>query len=173
MGRTSTRRQEILDAATKMFAVRGYGSVSIADLAEALSTSKAAIYYHFNFKQELLATIVSPLLESVRDCVWGDQPTVEQLLGDYIDVLLAHREQLRILLGDVGAVMATDVGPIMWDNHERLMVRLRAGDDTTRSLTKASAVSGALHIIGGWSLRDQAASEIKGPLLESCMKVLA
>src|SRR5690349_11456942 len=143
-----------------MFAVRGYGSVSIADLADALNTSKAAIYYHFNFKQELLATIVSPLLDSVRDCVSGDQQTVEQLLAEYIDVLLEHREQLRILLGDVGAVMSTDVGPIMWDNHERLMVRLRAGDDTAQSLTKAAAVSGALHIIGGWSLREKPASEI-------------
>ena len=173
MGRTSTRRQEILDTATHLFATRGYGSVSIADLADALSTSKAAIYYHFNFKQELLATIVTPLLDELSACLAGNQPTREALLSEYIDVLLAHREALQILMGDVGAVMATPIGKTMWENHERFIERVRDADASLPSLIKAAAASGAVHMVGGWSLRDEPSEAIRTTLLETCLKLLS
>ena len=173
MGRTSTRRQEILDTATHLFATRGYGSVSIADLADALSTSKAAIYYHFNFKQELLATIVTPLIDDLRVCLAGNQPTPEALLREYIDALLGHREALQILMGDVGAVMATPIGKTIWENHERFVERLRDDDGSLPSLIKAAAVSGAVHAVGGWSLRDEPPEAIRSTLLETCLKLLS
>ncbi len=173
MGRTSTRRQEILDTATYLFATRGYGSVSIADLADALSTSKAAIYYHFNFKQDLLATIVTPLLDALRACLAGNQPTREALLGEYIDVLLEHREALQILMGDVGAVMATPVGKTMWENHERFIERVRDEDGSLQSLVRAAAVSGAVHMVGGWALRDEPPAAIRSTLLETSLKLLS
>lgn len=47
-------RGQILDAARRLFAERGYGAVTMRDLAKAIDYAPSAIYYHFKDKQELV-----------------------------------------------------------------------------------------------------------------------
>lgn len=50
----ATQRARILDRAVSAFARLGYPSASMADLAEACGTSKAALYHYFPSKEALL-----------------------------------------------------------------------------------------------------------------------
>lgn len=50
-------RNEILRAASMLFAGRGYRAVTIDDIAEAIGLTKSAMYYYFKSKYELLSTI--------------------------------------------------------------------------------------------------------------------
>lgn len=50
-------RQEILDAASKMFATEGYANVSMRKLAEQIEYSPTTIYLYFKDKNDLLAQI--------------------------------------------------------------------------------------------------------------------
>lgn len=54
----SPKRVAIVDAATELFAARGYGAVSMDAIARAADVSKATLYAHFESKDRLFATIV-------------------------------------------------------------------------------------------------------------------
>lgn len=54
----SPKRRAIVDAATELFAARGYGAVSMDAIARAADVSKATLYAHFTSKDALFATIV-------------------------------------------------------------------------------------------------------------------
>jgi AcrR family transcriptional regulator len=47
-------RERILDIALELFANQGYDKTSLRDIAERLGTTKAALYYHFERKQDIL-----------------------------------------------------------------------------------------------------------------------
>ena len=49
--RTGTRREEILDAAARLFAERGYHGVSIDDIGAAVGMSGPGFYRHFAGKE--------------------------------------------------------------------------------------------------------------------------
>lgn len=54
----SPKRHAIMEAATALFAARGYGAVSMDAIARAADVSKATLYAHFESKDRLFATIV-------------------------------------------------------------------------------------------------------------------
>jgi AcrR family transcriptional regulator len=88
----SKRRAEILAAAGELFAERGADAVSVADVAEAASVSRATVFNHFGSKRALLEGIT------------------EEVLSDYNAILenaLASRETpvpvlLRVLFEFMG-----------------------------------------------------------------------
>lgn len=47
-------RERILDIALELFAEHGYDKTSLRDIAERLGTTKAALYYHFARKEDIL-----------------------------------------------------------------------------------------------------------------------
>jgi len=53
----ATRREELVDVATRLFAERGYHGTSMADLAAAMGVQKGSLYSLTDSKQELLVTI--------------------------------------------------------------------------------------------------------------------
>jgi AcrR family transcriptional regulator len=52
--RGSATRERILDIALELFNEKGYENTSIREIAERLGTSKAALYYYFARKQDIL-----------------------------------------------------------------------------------------------------------------------
>ncbi|MTE16319.1 TetR/AcrR family transcriptional regulator [Nocardia aurantiaca] len=64
---SDNRRQEILSAALREFAERGFAGVSMASVAARAGVSKALVYQHFvskdQFYAECLAAVGEPLLE--------------------------------------------------------------------------------------------------------------
>ena len=85
-------RQRILVIAGELFVRQGYAGTSIADIAGQLGTSKAALYYHFKSKEEILeALLVEPLaaLARLADRAAGERPSPEDLLGALIDLTLS------------------------------------------------------------------------------------
>jgi AcrR family transcriptional regulator len=61
------RAQEIYLLAAQLFVERGVGATSLSDIANALSITKAGLYYYFESKQELLYRIVELGLDNVKN----------------------------------------------------------------------------------------------------------
>ena len=93
-------RERILDAALELFTEQGYDKTSLREIAQRLGVTKAALYYHFERKQDILLelhlkahALGRGLLERLEDldereivAVWPD------LLDAFIDQVLANRE---------------------------------------------------------------------------------
>jgi AcrR family transcriptional regulator len=61
--RAQDSRDEILKAATDLFATRGFHETSMAEVARVAGVSKALIFWHFKSKEELLVAVLGKLLE--------------------------------------------------------------------------------------------------------------
>jgi AcrR family transcriptional regulator len=53
-GSAAQTRERILDLALELFTEQGYDATSLRDIAERLGTTKAALYYHFARKEDIL-----------------------------------------------------------------------------------------------------------------------
>jgi AcrR family transcriptional regulator len=53
-GSAASTRERILDIALELFTEHGYDKTSLRDIAERLGTTKAALYYHFKSKSDIL-----------------------------------------------------------------------------------------------------------------------
>jgi AcrR family transcriptional regulator len=72
-------RSRILDAARTLFADTGYAGTSVRDLAESLGITKAALYYHFPGKADVLLALVEPALEELDAITAGAGDRAEDL----------------------------------------------------------------------------------------------
>jgi AcrR family transcriptional regulator len=61
--RAQDSRDEILKAATQLFANRGFHETSMSEVARAAGVSKALIFWHFKTKEELFLAVLHRLLE--------------------------------------------------------------------------------------------------------------
>jgi AcrR family transcriptional regulator len=61
--RAQDSRDEILKAATKLFANRGFHETSMSEVARGAKVSKALIFWHFKTKEELFLAVLNRLLE--------------------------------------------------------------------------------------------------------------
>jgi AcrR family transcriptional regulator len=57
-------RDEILTAALRVFARRGYGQASVDEIAEEAGYSKGALYWHFSDKEDLLLTLLEERVDA-------------------------------------------------------------------------------------------------------------
>lgn len=73
------RRNYILDAAEKLFFIRGYDDVSMDDIANEVGFNKATLYLYFENKESLFVAVVlrgaqilhSMVYESIKNCTTG------------------------------------------------------------------------------------------------------
>jgi AcrR family transcriptional regulator len=101
------RRQEILRVATDVFYEHGYHKASINDISKRLGNTKAAIYYHFSNKEEILYTIVdkisNELLLSFKSCSAKYKDPIERLhalIVTQISFMKSHKKEVKILIED-------------------------------------------------------------------------
>jgi AcrR family transcriptional regulator len=89
--RTGDRRQAILDAATALFAGRGFAGVSVQEIADAAGTHKTTVLYHFETKEALheavLAQALGRIAEIQRQFFAG--PIVRERVAFLIDQIQA------------------------------------------------------------------------------------
>jgi AcrR family transcriptional regulator len=139
--------RRIASLALARFRVGGFVGTSIADLAGALGVSKAAIYYHYRSKDALLHRLVDPLLDAIDACIQDhNQPrrTARQLLGDYLAVLLAHREVVPLVATDVAVLNHPTIGPRLHAQNQQLQSLLTAPNTDVAARLRAEAAVGAI-----------------------------
>lgn len=66
-GRRQKRRDEVLDAAAKVFYSRGYAAASVQEIADELGILKGSLYHYMTSKEELLHV----LLQGTHDELWA------------------------------------------------------------------------------------------------------
>jgi TetR/AcrR family transcriptional regulator, cholesterol catabolism regulator len=100
---SSPRREEILEAATLLFAEQGYHAVGMRAIAEAVGIRSSSLYHHFPSKQALLAAIAMEyshaFITAHLPILQGDGPVDERLrhvLHDQIVYFWHHRLQREV-----------------------------------------------------------------------------
>ena len=125
----ASRREQILASALELFRKQGYDRTSLREISERLGISKSGLYHHFEAKDDLIASLVGPLLDRIHEI--AATPPVQTyddlraFLGTYIDTFIENREVLSLLANDVGV-----------RNHSRVSQRLaRVNDEIYHHIT--------------------------------------
>lgn len=98
-------RHRILEVALDLFSRQGYAGTSIRDIAEQMEMTKAAVYYHFPSKEELLADVLSPAMARVNrvldehEAAGGAEGT-RALVTALVDVIAEVGPQVVMMLSD-------------------------------------------------------------------------
>jgi AcrR family transcriptional regulator len=129
-------RQRILDVALELFGEHGYAGTSIADITKRLGMSKAALYYHFAAKDEILEALVGAPLAGFRELAAGaaGRPRAE-LLGAIVDNTATLYAVSRLLGDDPSTRRALREGarPEAQSWNETLTAALAGGSPTARA----------------------------------------
>jgi AcrR family transcriptional regulator len=107
------RKQQILDAAVRLFYEVGYEGASLRDLATRVGINKATIYHYFESKEEILFHIVKQvgdeLLEGVRQAARGSGApldVLEAMVRFQIGYVENHVEEIKVLVEEKKSLRA-------------------------------------------------------------------
>jgi TetR/AcrR family transcriptional regulator, cholesterol catabolism regulator len=101
--RYDRRRQEMVFAAAREFARRGYDSTTMQDLAASMGLATGAVYHYFGSKEQLLIEIcdqlMEPLLSRARELMRSDVPPEEKLralLRMWVANVVRYRDHMLV-----------------------------------------------------------------------------
>ena len=108
---TRSRAQKV---ALELFAEHGYEKTSLREIAERLGVTKAALYYHFKSKEDIVHSFTDDYFNEIDDLIeWAKaQPTGEatrrEILDRYIAIVLTGAEVFRFIEQNRAAMQSID-----------------------------------------------------------------
>jgi Transcriptional regulator len=138
-------RARILRVALELFVEQGFAATSTRELSERLGFTKAALYYHFRTKEDLLAALVAPVLDELARLVGGatTQPSAaarRAVLAGYIDLVAANAGLIRMLSQDpsVARCSALTSNQALYDRLTELLSGHHAPGTAERTRVRAA-----------------------------------
>jgi AcrR family transcriptional regulator len=105
--RAQESRDEILKAATDLFATRGFHETSMAEVARAARVSKALIFWHFNSKEELFVAVLGKLLEpyvidfAEEAGALDEKAQLLKLIESYLEFVRENASSIRFFVAQI------------------------------------------------------------------------
>jgi len=95
-------RERILTVANELFTEQGYEGTSLREISDRLGITKAALYYHFPSKDDILGALIEPMFATARELMdrleaaadvyeWADA------LEWTLDAVFEHRDFFRLV----------------------------------------------------------------------------
>ncbi|MHA6620743.1 TetR/AcrR family transcriptional regulator [Pseudonocardia sp. DLS-67] len=145
--RNADTREDIRAVAMDLFAENGFEQTSLRQIAERLDITKAALYYHFPSKDDLLAELARPMVEDLEAYVAharGARPDdAPDLLRRYLELCHRNRKLLQGVLREPAVL--SRLGVLTAVLYRRLEVdRALVGSDRPADRVRAVIAFGGL-----------------------------
>jgi AcrR family transcriptional regulator len=129
-------REEVKAVALELFSTRGFEQTSLREIAEQLGITKAALYYHFASKRDLLSALITPMIDDLRSFVTEAETRAAEepraALEGFFDMCVRHRRVLAGLLRDVQVLAEMDLVATMIQWRTQLDVLLTGPEPADR-----------------------------------------
>ena len=150
---TGGTRQRIQVVALELFTEQGYEKTSLREIAERLNVTKAALYYHFKSKDEIVNSLVEDRLDRMDELIeWAQtQPatlaTRRALIATYADAMFASElpSVMRFFEQNQTVLKSLAAGQQMRERILRLARELSRGDDSPAAQLRAALTLFAVH----------------------------
>lgn len=151
----AVRERQLLDAALRLFAERGFAGTSISDIAAAAAVTRPVIYDHFGSKEGVyLACLRRARAELDRELLSAGAVEAEPLerIASTIDAYFAfverHGDEWEVLFGD-GAAITGEVARVSTALRFDTVERLTRLFDATMPTTDTADVAVYAHLVTG------------------------
>ncbi len=124
---THTSRQKIIDTAEKLFAEKGFHSVSLNQIAQAAGISKSLILYHFTDKDSLYKSVIERVVSYLQENLLKILSTSLQpdkkiafFIEEYFNLLESREASLHILVREMSN-LETPITKYLFSNLRNLV----------------------------------------------------
>lgn len=167
----------ILEVALDLFSEQGYEGTTLQQIADRLGFTKAAVYYHYRSKDDILHALVAPVTTELDELLDAHEqfPNTpanrRRFLSDYLDYLIAHRRLMGYIASDLAIVTHAAFAGRDRARGRDLTAKL-AGDDLTFSeeVRTAVALRGIPRVITQYPDADPA--QLREALLDAAYALL-
>jgi AcrR family transcriptional regulator len=108
--KSGAKKKQIVRAATKIFARKGFHQAKMDEIAEAAKVAKGTLYYNYASKSKLFAAIVTAGMEEIMDKISrdleSDLPFMEHfrlLISNTIRIYLKNKEVIWIYVNELSS----------------------------------------------------------------------
>ena len=153
-------RSRIQAVAVELFSEQGYDKTSLREIAERLGVTKAALYYHFKSKEDIVHGLVEDYFGQVDSLVaWASQqprtPAVRaEILSRYLDLVIDSHQVYRMLQQNqaalAGLTSEKHPGELFKERMNALVDLLVEPGAALRDRVRAAVAATGLSI--GWML---------------------
>ncbi|NHC15414.1 TetR/AcrR family transcriptional regulator [Motilibacter deserti] len=137
-------RAGVDETALRLFAEHGVAGTSLQMIADAMGVTKAAVYYHYKTKDELVLGVLTPVLDEVRRVVERAQAQrnraarVDVLVTGLIDIVVEQGPRYGVFNGDLYVAELASRDPWLQSAGPMVTELLLGPDADTRGLVTAS-----------------------------------
>lgn len=128
-----TLRQRAIESATVMFVEAGYNGISMRQIAESLGVSKAALYYHFKDKQDLMVAILDTYLDRMEGLIaqsLGTDCNCRQQIARLVEMIFSEppdqRAVMRLASQEMGKLDPEKRGRFNEVYHRKFIERIES-----------------------------------------------
>jgi AcrR family transcriptional regulator len=145
-GSPTDTRQRLLNIATALISRHGFAGTSLQMIADELGFTKAAIYYHFRTRDQLLVTLMEPILHQIRQVVEKaeSQSTprtqMDAMVAGFAGVVAKNRSLAAVMVFDPDVHRVLQLQPDWGDLIVRQLALLTQLDSGTTGVIKATAL---------------------------------
>jgi AcrR family transcriptional regulator len=160
-------RQRIQAVALELFAEQGYDKTSLREIAERLGVTKAALYYHFKSKEDIVSSLVEDFFRQIEDLInWGSAlprtpETRAAVLSRYFGIVADGSQVFRMLQhnqASVNSLAHAKNREKLHREHLHSLVTVLTGPDAPLASQLRAAVALASVSFGCMFYADKAAS---------------
>ncbi|WP_374103645.1 TetR/AcrR family transcriptional regulator [Micromonospora sp. U56] len=150
---TGGTRERIQAVALELFTEQGYERTSLREIAERLNVTKAALYYHFKSKDEIVNSLVEDRVRRIDELIaWArSQPptraTRRALVNRYADMMFASEQPsvMRFFEQNQTVLKSLSAGMQMRERMLGLADQLCQGDKSPAAQLRATLTLFAVH----------------------------
>ncbi|MFE3441413.1 TetR/AcrR family transcriptional regulator [Nocardia sp. NPDC059180] len=178
----AARQQEILDAAAKVFARKGFAASRIDDVAAEAGIAKGTVYLYFDSRDALLTGVFASYVAETAQVLaeLGDGPALERLarlVRGAMEMLDAHPDHVRVLLDVWAANPPIDLVGVYRDYRAAIGEllaeaadggELRQGIDARHAAVIVAAIEGCL--VQALVDPEMSLRELVEPVLQICVE---
>lgn len=143
-------RERMRGAALSLFSLHGVNGTSLQMIADEIGVTKAAVYYHFPTKEDLVHAVIAPYIAQVAELVEAAEghrrraDRSEAILSGLVGMVVANRHLNSALLADPVIVRVLHSRTDMRDLDRRITTLLVGPSPDPLALTAAVVVGSAL-----------------------------
>jgi AcrR family transcriptional regulator len=141
-------RETIQGVARELFAQKGVQRTSLQDIADRLGITKPALYYHFRSRDDLVRSILAPLIDRGELYVATQEErgdaSPRELLEGYFDFHFDHRADLVFVIAELTTLADLGLIDAMLAWRDRLSRLVFGSTPTLTQATRAVIAFGGL-----------------------------
>ena len=148
---TEISRQNIIDAAKRIFCEKGYSATKLEDIGKAVGMTRGVVYWHFKNKTELFQYLVENAITSIDKLVDEVLSTKQPIVGKLQSLFLRSQENHEIVL--LRSIVPEEKGAIRFRKYvdekgKKIMTKIVKAFDEAKAKGEIQADTDTMSILG-------------------------